>query len=366
MSRFDRQLILPGFGSSVQHKLSQSRVLVVGAGGLGCPALLYLAAAGVGTIGIVDGDIVATSNLNRQILFGQDDVGKQKVITAAARLATQFPDLQFDSWPVFLTIENALEILSGYDVIVDGSDNFPTRYLINDACRLLGKPVVFGAVFEYVGQVSIFNAGEGSVSYRDLYPVPPSDKEVPNCNDAGVLGVLPGIVGTMQAAEAIKLLSGLGKTLANQLLMFNLYTSEWVAIEITPHPDAKAMHPQNVAAFNEMQYKAACEPTQGISWEMAITRLTENPKAFVVDIREFDEHPTWENSRCLHIPLSQIQENPEVLNPDLELLFCCRSGLRSLHLARMLDGRPPFSKVYSINEGFLHAQSPINLHANER
>jgi adenylyltransferase/sulfurtransferase len=365
MSRFDRQLILPGFGAEGQKKLSQSRVVVVGAGGLGCPVLLYLAAAGVGVIGIADGDSVALSNLNRQILFGLDDIGEKKVAIAAARLSTQYPDVKIETWPVFLTVENALEILSRYDLVVDGSDNFATRYLVNDACRLLNKPLVLGAVFQHEGQVAVFHAGSNAVSYRDLYPVPPTGREVPNCNEAGVLGVLPGIVGTMQAAEAIKLIAGLGQTIANRLLIFNLRSSDWFAVEITPHPDAKSMHPQNEAAFKAMQYNVVCTATSVISWETARIRLAKNPEAFVVDIRELDEDPFWEDSRCLRIPLSIIQQNPKVLNPDLELLFCCRSGLRSLHLTRMLEAREQFGNIYSIEGGLLHPHSPINLHVND-
>ncbi|HET7361891.1 MAG TPA: HesA/MoeB/ThiF family protein, partial [Salinimicrobium sp.] len=203
MSRFERQKILPEFGSEGQQKLSTAKVLVIGAGGLGCPALLYLAAAGVGTIGIADGDSISESNLNRQTLFGHNDIGKAKAETAAGILQEKYPDINFQVIPHFLTSENALEVLENYDLVLDGSDNFGTRYMINDACVLLGIPLIMGAIYQYEGQLSVFNYGENPVSYRDIYPVPPKANEIPNCSETGVLGVLPGIIGNLQAAETI-------------------------------------------------------------------------------------------------------------------------------------------------------------------
>ncbi len=365
MSRFDRQLILPGFGATGQERLSQSRVLVVGAGGLGCPALLYLAAAGVGVIGIVDGDTVAYSNLNRQVLFGVGDVGRHKATVAAERLEHQYPDIKVEKWLTFLSAENALDIISRYDLIVDGSDNFPTRYLVNDACMLLKKPLVLGAVYQYEGQVAVFHAGSSPVSYRDLYPVPPRGREVPNCNEAGVLGVLPGIVGTMQAAEAIKLLSGIGQLSVNRVWLFNMRTSDWYPVEITPHPDAQAMHPPNETAFKNMHYDGACGKASILSWEAALSCLAENPQALVIDIREQEEFPNWNDPRSLRIPMSLLQQNPDMLDSDRELLFCCRSGVRSIHLARAFEVRPRTAQVFSIEGGFLHPDSPLNRHTTD-
>ena len=213
MDRFERQVILPGFGPEGQAKLKHASVLVIGAGGLGCPALLYLAAAGVGRICVVDGDVVALSNLNRQVLFGQQDLGKNKAEAAVRYFQEKYNDIQWKAIPEFISVENAQELIIHYDVVVDGSDNFPTRYLVNDACVLLKKPLVFGAIYQYEGQVSVFNQGPGSCNYRDMYPQPPAANEIPNCAETGVLGVVPGIIGSLMALEVIKVLTGLGKPL---------------------------------------------------------------------------------------------------------------------------------------------------------
>jgi len=222
MSRFERQTILPGFGQEGQQKLSMAKILVIGAGGLGCPALLYLAAAGVGTIGIADGDKVSLSNLNRQILYGEDHIGQSKAEVAGELIRSKYSDIQINIIPHFLTSENALDIIKKYDLVLDGSDNFGTRYLINDACYLLKKPLVFGAIYQHEGQVAVLNIsrnGQEPLTYRDLFPNPPSAAEVPNCAETGVLGVLPGIIGTMQATEAIKYLSGFGKPLIHKVAL---------------------------------------------------------------------------------------------------------------------------------------------------
>ena len=371
MSRFERQLILPGFGPEGQEKLLRARILVVGAGGLGCPALLYLAASGVGTIGIADGDSVALSNLNRQVLYGEADVGRLKAEVAASRLQAQYPDVRFEALPFFLSVENALEIITRYDLVVDGSDNFPTRYLINDACVLLQKPLVLGAIYQYEGQIAVLNTGPDAASYRDLFPVPPSASEVPNCNETGVLGVLPGVIGGLQAAEAIKLLTGVGKPLANKTLFYDLRTSSFFEVDIQPHPDARAMLPASAAAFQSMHYADNCAPgfnhsssVASISWPQAFELLNQNKGATLVDIREQDEEPALEFPRCIRLPMSRLLSDPGPLASAGDLLLFCRSGVRSIHMARTLQARWDHKRIFSIEGGILHPLSPINAQTN--
>ena len=225
LARYDRHIILPQFGLAAQQKLKAAKVLVVGSGGLGSPLLLYLAAAGVGTIGIVDFDVVDDSNLQRQVLFGKNDIGAAKVLAAKSRLESLNPYIGIRVHQAQIRSENALDIIRDYDVVADGSDNFPTRYLVNDACVLSGKPLVFAAVSQFEGQVSVFNLlqdnGERGPNYRDLHPEPPAPGLVPNCAEGGVLGVLPGIMGSMQALEVIKIISGTGEPLSGRLVIFD-------------------------------------------------------------------------------------------------------------------------------------------------
>jgi len=218
--RYQRHLTLSGFGMQAQQKLKHARVLVIGAGGLGCPALQYLAAAGTGTLGIVDDDRVSLSNLQRQILYAEADIGTLKAVTAAARLSAMNPSIVCQPYAVRLTAANALDLIRAHDLVVDGSDNFATRYLVNDACVLAGKPLIYGAIQTFQGQASVFNH-QGGPTYRCLFPEPPDPKDAPSCSDIGVLGVLPGMIGTIQATEAIKVLTGIGEPLSGVLLIFD-------------------------------------------------------------------------------------------------------------------------------------------------
>lgn len=359
MSAFQRQILLPDFGAAGQEKLSRARVLTVGAGGLGCPVLLYLAAAGVGYIGIVDGDIVSESNLNRQVLYGPDDIGLSKADTAARRLREQFPNTEFESLPFFLDVENALETISGYDIVVDGSDNFPTRYMVNDACALLKKPLVLGAVYQYEGQVAVFDKQRGRSTYRDLYPVPPAAAEAPNCSETGVLGVLPGIIGLLQAAETIKCIAGLGQPLLDRAVFYHFKTASFFEIEIAPHPDAQAMMPADEAAFRAMHYADACEQIQSILWSEAFELLERRPEALLLDIREEEEGPDL-HARSRRLPMSRLLQDASELAADAPLLLFCRSGVRSRHLAGVLQKSGRHTQVYSIEGGLQHPLSPLH------
>lgn len=349
MNRFERQVILPGFGIDGQAKLRNSSVLVVGAGGLGCPILLYLAAAGVGKIGVADGDKVALSNLNRQVLFGEKELGKNKAEAASRYFQEKYSDIKWEVYPEFITTENAQELISGYDLVIDGSDNFPTRYLVNDACVLLGKPLVFGAIYQHEGQVSVFNLGENACNYRDLYPKMPTSEEIPNCSETGVLGVLPGIIGSLMALEAIKVLSGFGKPLKDRVLFFNSLFSQTYEVEISPNPESREAIPRSLASFEIMDYELACEGIKQLTWSEAMQKMNQNV-AFV-DVREPGEMPPLECTGLMKIPLSSLPDQLDRLEDSEEVLFFCQSGIRSQKAAQQLQEMFPDKRIYSIRGG---------------
>jgi len=258
--RYQRQITLEGFGMQAQQKLTKAKVLVIGAGGLGCSVLQYLAAAGVGLLGIADDDTVQFSNLNRQVLYGKEDIGKYKVDIAALKIQALNDQVQTitykQRWDQKMCIEHFFE----YDIIVDATDNFASRYLINDACVFLDKPLVFGAVSRYEGQVAVFNVLTNgiSVNYRDLFPIPPKNDEIMNCSAGGVLGVLPGAIGVMQASEVIKLISGVGETLANQLLTYNTLTNQMFKIQLVKNTEANNASPETLDIFMHTNYDYLC------------------------------------------------------------------------------------------------------------
>jgi molybdopterin/thiamine biosynthesis adenylyltransferase len=255
--RYSRQIILPQVGGTGQQKLLASKVLLIGAGGLGSPAGLYLAAAGVGTLGFVDSDVVDLSNLHRQILHGKGDLGRAKTESAAETIRALNPDVKVILHQERLTSENGLELVSQYDVVVDGSDNFPTKYLANDACVLLKKPLVLGAVFQFEGQVSVFLPG-GGPCYRCIFPTPPPPGAVPSCQEAGVFGAVPGVIGCIQATETIKLLLGIGETLAGRLLIFDALSLEFLEIEVKREPECPVCgeHP---TVTELIDYEISCD-----------------------------------------------------------------------------------------------------------
>ncbi|MBZ9728379.1 HesA/MoeB/ThiF family protein [Salegentibacter sp. JZCK2] len=365
MNRFSRQTILPGFGIEGQQKLSDARVLVVGAGGLGCPALLHLAAAGVGTIGIVDGDTISESNLNRQTLFGHQHTGKPKSSTAAEILKEKYPDLSFEVFSDYLNTNNALEVISLFDVVVDGTDNFGTRYLINDACVLLKKPLVMGAIYQYEGQVMAFNFGQIALNYRDIYPNPPRRDQIPNCAETGVLGVLPGIIGTLQAAEVIKILSGVGKVLAEKILFFNLKNSSFYEVAIQANPSGRNNLPDSEEDFRSRDYNINCGLAESINWEKAMDWTLNMNDSLLVDIRETGEKPLLEKEFLTRIPMKKIKENAAALSAYENILLVCASGQRSRQLAHELKQQFPEKKIFSVEGGILHPSSPLNLNKND-
>jgi molybdopterin/thiamine biosynthesis adenylyltransferase/rhodanese-related sulfurtransferase len=337
-NRYIRQLPLPGFGMEGQAKLVAAKVLVVGAGGLGSPVIQYLAAAGIGTMGIADGDIVELSNLHRQLLFTTEDVGKKKASVAVERVAKFNPDIICHSFDHAVTNKNAFDLFKGYDVIVDCTDNFTARYLISDACRLLDKPLVFAAVFQYEGQVAVFNihtGGARKIHYRDLFPEPPSPLSVPDCNVAGVLGVLPGLIGIMQATEVIKIITGIGELLAGKLLNYDIRTHNSMLIELSESPLAEELAPVNREIYEALDYDWLCGSVDANTIGKAeLDSMVHDRATVVIDVRETGEIP---EAGFIHekIPLSTFDVFPEMESFKNIIVFC-QSGTRSAKAAAIL------------------------------
>ena len=354
--RYHRQIILKDFGETGQQKLLAAKVLVVGAGGLGCPALQYLTAAGVGTIGIVDHDVVSLSNLHRQTLYSVDDIGKFKAERAATQLRRLNPDINIECHNERLTARNAAGIIDSYDYILDGSDNFPTRYLVNDACVLLDKVLIYGAINQYEGQVAVFNckafAGETPVNYRDLFPESPAQDEVPNCEEAGVLGVVPGIIGSMMANEIIKLITGIGEPLINRLLTFDVRNNRLHEFELTKRSGTRAMIPEDLSALQNSDYDWSCPPLSGFEIGVdQLEKMLQTEDITVIDVRENLEQPRIDQFEHIEIPLSRLQDAARELKTNTIVLFC-QSGKRSRQGAQLLDKIFGGSKaIYSLRGG---------------
>jgi sulfur-carrier protein adenylyltransferase/sulfurtransferase len=358
--RYQRQVLLRQFGINGQQQLLEARVLVIGAGGLGCPVLQYLAAAGVGYLGIADGDVVGMSNLHRQILFTENDIGASKAQVAQQRLSALNPGIHIEVYPVWLTPQNILDICAGYDYIVDGSDNFATRYMVNDACVLLGKTLIFGAISQFEGQVAVFNrptAGKNTaVNYRDIFPHPPVDQQILNCAEAGVLGVLPGIVGTMMANQVIQLIAGIGRPLVDQLFVYNALNHQSYTLSLQPVDSSRDLIPSDAVIFQQTDYVYLCNPVSD-DMEISAARFRELltiPNVGAIDVREPGEIP--EVTAFLHqqIPLGELADHATAITDDTILVFC-QSGKRSLKAAQILSAIFGSSKkVYSLQGGILH------------
>jgi adenylyltransferase/sulfurtransferase len=353
--RYQRQVSLKEFGEGAQQKLLATKIFIAGAGGLGCPSLLYLTAAGIGTIGFADDDIVSLSNLHRQILFLMEDIGKPKTEVAEKKLKQLNPGITINSYPVKLTSGNVLNIIKDYDVIIDGTDNFAAKYLLNDACVLLNKPLIYGAVSKFEGQVAILNVRDEKnikCNYRDMFPQPPLE-EIPNCSEDGVLGVVTGIIGTMQANEAIKLISGVGVPLINRLMIYNSLTADTYTIDLAENKNAYSL-PLNEEEFMQMNYDWLCETSQHVKIiDAAFFRqmLAENNAAFI-DVRENDETPSVDFHHT-KIPLSQFKNEWKNIEENKIVLFC-QTGKRSLKAAQiLLNAGGKTRKVYSLKDGIL-------------
>ncbi len=342
--RYSRHLILPDVGVEGQRRLKAARVLVVGAGGLGSPLALYLAAAGVGHLGLVDFDTVDLTNLQRQILYGTADVGRPKLVSARERIADTNPHVHLETYEARLTSANALEILRGYDLVVDGTDNFATRYLVNDACVLLGIPNVYGSIFRFEGQASVF-ATAGGPCYRCLYREPPPPGLVPSCAEGGVLGVLPGLIGVVQATEAIKLILGVGKPLIGRLLLVDALGMEFRTVRLRCDPECPACGTREIREL--IDYEAFCgvahddesgdDAVPGVTPLELAARIGRREDFDLIDVREPHEWAIGKLPGARLVPLGTLAEAAAALDPAREVVVYCRAGVRGAKAVRQLQ-----------------------------
>jgi adenylyltransferase/sulfurtransferase len=360
--RYSRHIIMPEVGLEGQKKLKAASVLCIGAGGLGSPLALYLAAAGIGRIGIVDFDVVDYTNLQRQIIHGTEDVGRPKLQSATDTLKSINPFVEVEGYETMLTSENALDIVKRYDVIIDGTDNFQTRYLVNDACVLLGKPNVYGSIFRFEGQSSVFWAEKGPC-YRCLYPEPPPPGMVPSCAEGGVLGILPGIIGVMQATEAVKLILGIGEPLIGRLVLFNALKMQFRELKLRKDPDCPICG-ENPTIKELIDYEQFCgitRPDPNVAaesnpLEMTVTELNElfqkGERPVVIDVREPYEYEIAQIPNAKLIPMDEVPSRLSEIPKDEEVILHCRSGMRSQKVLEYLQTQG-YTKLKNLKGGVL-------------
>jgi Dinucleotide-utilizing enzymes involved in molybdopterin and thiamine biosynthesis family 2 len=334
--RYSRHLLLPEIGEEGQEKLKRASALIIGVGGLGSPVALYLAAAGIGRLGLVDFDTVDESNLQRQILYGESAIGERKLDAAWKRLRDLNRNLRIETFNDRLSSRNALPLMEPYDIVLDGTDNFPTRYLVNDACVMLGKPNVYASIYRFEGQVSVFDATRGPC-YRCLYPDPPPPHLIPSCAEGGVLGVLPGIVGTLQATEAIKLITGAGQPLIGRLLLIDALATTFRTLRVPKKADCKVCGPD--PEIRELiDYEEYCNPVNSmeITAKELANRIARGDKLLLLDVREPSEWNAGRLENAQHIPMRQVPSQLESLPRDAEIIVYCRSGSRSANVQHYL------------------------------
>jgi adenylyltransferase/sulfurtransferase len=360
LQRYSRHLILPEVGPEGQLKLKNAKVLLVGTGGLGAPMALYLSAAGVGTLGLVDFDVVDRSNLQRQVIHGTGDIGRKKIDSAAASIAEINPNVRVIKHEVALTSENALEILKDYDIVADGTDNFPTRYLVNDACVLLGKPNVYGSIFRFEGQASVF-ATKDAPCYRCLYPEPPPPGLVPSCAEGGVLGILPGVVGLIQATEVVKLILGQGEPLKGRLLLYDALAMRFRELKLRKNPDCPVcgQHPTVTKLIDYHQFCGVPKQTEvpqvasgDIDPVEVKARLDRGDDFQLIDVREVFEHQICNIPQAKLIPLGELPKRMSEIDPEREVVVHCKMGGRSAKAADLLRASG-YGKVFNMTGGIL-------------
>ncbi|MDA8947943.1 HesA/MoeB/ThiF family protein [Flavobacteriaceae bacterium] len=338
-SRYQRHIQLNEVGSLGQEKIKQAKVLVIGVGGLGCPALQYLAAAGLGTLGMMDPDLVSLSNLQRQILFNENDLGKNKALSAEKHLQKLNSEIQIQAFPFALTHENAEEFISEFDIVIDGTDNFYTRYLISDQCILQDKVMVYGALYKFEGQVSVFNY-QGGPSYRCLFPTPPTSEEIPNCNEIGVFGVVPGIIGVYQATETIKIILGLGNILSSKLLFVNLLNHQNTVLDFD----------KNQREIDHIKRQGKAIPIENqdclLDFEVSLEQLSAKEKIKWIDVREQDELPRLNYLN----PLSPNVSVDVLMESKQKIIAFCQTGTRSKVFVEKMK-RKGIKNCYSLKEG---------------
>jgi adenylyltransferase/sulfurtransferase len=369
LSRYSRHIILNDFGIEGQKKLKAAKVLVIGAGGLGSPVLLYLAAAGVGTIGIVDFDVVDETNLQRQVLFTVYDIGKPKASVAAERLTALNPYIKTIPYPLQINSQNALNIIREFDIVADGTDNFQTRYLVNDACVLLNKSNIYGSIYQFDGQVSVFNytdaAGILGPNYRDLYPTPPPPGLVPSCAEGGVLGVLPGIIGSLQANEALKIITGIGTPLSGRLFLFDALKFESRIVKFSRDAN-NPISGENPTIKELIDYDEFCglrkhsqtELVQEITVQQLKQWMDSKTDFQLIDVREPFEHQLVNIGGEL-IPLSHIDERAGSIATDKPVVVYCKTGIRSAKAVKVLLAKGKFN-LYNLSGGIIAYASEID------
>jgi adenylyltransferase/sulfurtransferase len=338
--RYNRQMLMTEFGLNGQEKLKNAKVLVIGCGGLGSPILLYLTAAGIGTLGIVENDKIDITNLQRQILFTTFAVGLPKISETVNRLMALNPFVKIKQYPTLLNADNALEIIKDYDIVIDGTDNFPTRYLINDACVMLNKPFVYGAIHRFEGQVAVFNH-QNSITYRDLFPTPPPPDQAPNCAEAGVLGVLPGIIGSMQALEAIKVITDIGEPLSGKLLILDTLSMQSRIIRIPKMPDTT-----KITQLIDYEEFCGLKSTNDITYE-GLKALNDYQ---LIDVREQHEYEV-KNIGGELMPLSELEKHLPKISRDKAVVIHCQSGIRSQKAIKLLQENFGFNNLLNLTGG---------------
>ena len=335
MERYARHLSLSEVGLAGQEKLKKARVLLIGAGGIGSPAAYYLAAAGVGNIGIIDHDLVDRSNLQRQILFTTEDIGKSKAEIAKLRISALNPNIHATAYPLHLTSQNAHRIIADYDVVLDGSDNYQTRYLVGDVTAELRKPLVSSSIYQFIGQLGVFNVG-GGPCYRCLYPEPPPEKLIPNCAEAGVLGVTAGVMGSLAANEIIKLILGMGAPLSENLLMFDSLRGELKKYSIARHPECLICEKhQAFSSLPRYDEPSTCKAVPEVT-PIQLKALMGDESVVLLDVRELWEREISQIHPSLHIPLGDIVETHLPFSVNQSIVVYCKVGVRSLHAAKIL------------------------------
>lgn len=371
LERYSRHLIIPEFNIEGQRKLKEAKVLVVGSGGLGSPLLLYLAAAGVGHIGIVDFDVIEDHNLQRQVLFGVDQVGQSKAASAKERILALNPHIEVTVHETRLTSDNALELIEQYDVVADGTDNFPTRYLVNDACVLAGKTNVYASIYRFEGQCSVFNHlrpdGTQGPNYRDLFPSPPPPGLVPSCSEGGVIGVLPGILGSLQALEVIKVISGVGDVLDGRLFLFDAATFGTRTLKVRSNA-SNPLTGENPTQTELIDYEMFCglgdspveeRAVDEIGPEELADQLQGDTPPVVIDVREPYEFAIAEMGGIL-MPQDTVPERVDDIPRDRPVVVHCRSGVRSARIIRMLEDEHGYDNLLNLKGGILAWQEQVN------
>ncbi|MFZ1704517.1 MAG: HesA/MoeB/ThiF family protein [Saprospiraceae bacterium] len=352
MERYQRHEQLEGFGKPNQQKLTNAKVMVIGVGGLGCPVLMSLAGMGIGTLGLVDGDIVEKSNLHRQLLFTESDIGKNKALVAAHRLREMNADISIHVFVEKVHPKNICDLIEEYDIVVDGTDHISIKYLINDACVMLHKTLIYGAIFQYEGQVAVFNVMENGIyscHYRDLFPHPEKNINVASCNVVGVLGILPNIIGMLMANEVVKILTGIGKPLVNQLLYYNIKNNDQTIFRIEKNMDNTAVFTRS--SIESGQYDFSCFGDNSLTKQQLLDMFSDKNKSILIDVRESFESPNIKGFPFLNIPINKLEEQKDILASFENIVFICQTGNRSLKAFEWAKQNLPEVGVFHFQPG---------------